>query len=162
MRYLSVGYPHSCRPTGCHSKTLWVVEDLLKRFGQRIRQLRTQKGWSQEAFADVCGVHRTYMGHLERGEKNVSFRSILRIADALGITLSEFFVGLQNGGPEEGDSSGPIKIRLRTRVSEEVDRARVLREMAALERNLASLKAAVLAGDDPMTRRKPSRRKPNS
>jgi len=71
------------------------MDDALRRLGIRIRELRTQRGWSQEAFADVAGVHRTYMGHLERGEKNVSFLSILRVANALGITLSELLAGLE-------------------------------------------------------------------
>jgi transcriptional regulator with XRE-family HTH domain len=65
------------------------VAGSLKLLGERIRDLRKARGWSQERFADVCGVHRTYMGHLERGEKNVSFNTLVRLADALGITLSE-------------------------------------------------------------------------
>jgi len=51
--------------------------------------LRKARGWSQERFADICGVHRTYMGHLERGEKNVSFNTLVRLAEALEITVSE-------------------------------------------------------------------------
>jgi transcriptional regulator with XRE-family HTH domain len=77
------------------------VDDLLKQLGQRIRELRNQKGWSQEEFADVCGVHRTYMGHLERGEKNLSFRSMMRVAEALGVPLSVLFSGLEKG---DGDA----------------------------------------------------------
>jgi transcriptional regulator with XRE-family HTH domain len=136
------------------------VEDLLKRFGQRIRQLRHEKGLSQEAFADACGVHRTYMGHLERGEKNVSFRSILRIADALGITLSEFFADLQNG-ESAGKSSGPNEKRPKTKVSpREMDRTRLLREMAVLERALDSLKATIIDGTDSLPRTTRHRGKP--
>ena len=61
----------------------------LQVLGERIRDLRKARGWSQERFADICGVHRTYMGHLERGEKNVSFNTLSRLADALGISLAE-------------------------------------------------------------------------
>ena len=73
------------------------MDDALRRLGIRIRELRTRRGWSQEAFADIAGVHRTYMGHLERGEKNLSFLSILRVANALGVTLSELLAGLEKG-----------------------------------------------------------------
>jgi transcriptional regulator with XRE-family HTH domain len=65
------------------------VAGSLKLLGQRIQSLRKARGWSQERFADICGVHRTYMGHLERGEKNLSFNTLVRLSDALGITLSE-------------------------------------------------------------------------
>jgi len=59
--------------------------------GERIRALRTKAGYSQESFADAAGVHRTYMGTLERGEANVSLSNVHKIARALGITLSELF-----------------------------------------------------------------------
>ncbi len=63
--------------------------DILKRFGLRVRKLRKAKGLSQEAFAADCGLDRTYMGGIERGERNVALRNIEKIAKALGITVSE-------------------------------------------------------------------------
>ncbi|MGP0100816.1 MAG: helix-turn-helix domain-containing protein [Solirubrobacteraceae bacterium] len=57
--------------------------------GLAIRQLRRAGGISQEAFAASCGLHRTYIGGIERGERNVSFANLLRIADALGVRPSE-------------------------------------------------------------------------
>ncbi len=57
--------------------------------GLAIRQLRRASGISQEAFAASCGLHRTYIGGIERGERNVSFANLLRIADALGVRPSE-------------------------------------------------------------------------
>jgi transcriptional regulator with XRE-family HTH domain len=68
---------------------------LLKALGQRIREARAEKGFSQEAFADHCGVHRTFMGTVERGESNLSFQNIARVATALGITLSALFEGIE-------------------------------------------------------------------
>jgi transcriptional regulator with XRE-family HTH domain len=68
---------------------------LLKALGQRIRELRTEKGYSQEAFADHCGVHRTFMGTIERGESNLSFQNIAKVAAALDVTLSTLFLGLE-------------------------------------------------------------------
>lgn len=68
--------------------------DILERFGQRIRHLRTEAGLSQEAFASRCGLDRTYLGGIERGERNVSLRSLGALADALMLTVSELTKGL--------------------------------------------------------------------
>jgi transcriptional regulator with XRE-family HTH domain len=68
---------------------------LLQALGQRIRELRTGQGYSQEGFADKCGVHRTFMGTIERGESNLSFQNIARVATTLGIPLSALFVDLE-------------------------------------------------------------------
>ena len=57
--------------------------------GLAIRQLRRASGVSQEAFAVTCGLHRTYIGGIERGERNVSFANLLRIAEALDVRPSE-------------------------------------------------------------------------
>jgi transcriptional regulator with XRE-family HTH domain len=68
---------------------------LLKALGQRIRDLRTEQGFSQEAFADKCGVHRTFMGTVERGESNLSFQNIAKVATTLGVSLSRLFSDLE-------------------------------------------------------------------
>jgi transcriptional regulator with XRE-family HTH domain len=52
---------------------------------RRSRAYREADGLSQEAFADVLGVHRTYMGGIERGERNLTLRSVERIAERLGV-----------------------------------------------------------------------------
>jgi len=67
----------------------------LVALGQRVRELRKAKGFSQEGFADTVGVHRTWMGAVERGERNLSFHNLVLISKALGITLSEFLSGLE-------------------------------------------------------------------
>lgn len=64
-------------------------EDFKKSLGAAIRQEREAKDLSQEEFAHQCGLHRTYIGSVERGERNVSLENIIRIADTLGITASE-------------------------------------------------------------------------
>ncbi|MGA2906464.1 MAG: helix-turn-helix transcriptional regulator [Terracidiphilus sp.] len=69
---------------------------LLKAFGKRIRELRTERGYSQEAFADKCGVHRTFMGTIERGESNLSFQNIAKVATTLGVPLSTLFLDLED------------------------------------------------------------------
>ena len=59
--------------------------DLQRRVGRNLRAYRLERGLSQEAFADVVGVHRTYMGGLERGERNLTLRSLERIAERLKV-----------------------------------------------------------------------------
>jgi transcriptional regulator with XRE-family HTH domain len=68
--------------------------DILVRFGERVRTLRTEQGWSQEGFAYDCGLDRTYIGGIERGERNLALRNIEKIASTLGITISELMEGL--------------------------------------------------------------------
>jgi transcriptional regulator with XRE-family HTH domain len=68
--------------------------DILKRFGQRVRDLRRAEGLSQEAFAAKCGLDRTYMGGIERGERNLALRNIELIAKTLKLNLSELMQGL--------------------------------------------------------------------
>ena len=58
--------------------------DLQRRLGRNLRRLRKAKGLSQEAFADLLGIHRTYIGGLERGERNVTLRTVERLAGRLG------------------------------------------------------------------------------
>ena len=64
-------------------------DDIRHRFGARIRKLRTDRGWSQEGFADRAGLHRTYVGSVERGEQNISLENIERLATTLGVSLAE-------------------------------------------------------------------------
>ena len=68
--------------------------EILEKFGERVRELRKEAGWSQEEFADECEMDRTYVGGIERGERNLALRNIEKIAYALGITLSELMKGL--------------------------------------------------------------------
>ena len=67
-----------------------------KRFGSTIRRLRMNRGISQEAFADLCNLHRTYISDVELGKRNVSLENIKHIADALGIKMSDLFEEVEN------------------------------------------------------------------
>lgn len=69
-------------------------QDILVRFGARVRELRLSKGYSQESFAAKCGLDRTYIGGIERGERNLALRNIESIAVALNISLSDLMNGL--------------------------------------------------------------------
>lgn len=69
----------------------------LKYLGKRVRDMRSKRSMSQEELAELAGVHRTYIGMIERGEKNVTVLSASKIAFALGVTISELFEGCENG-----------------------------------------------------------------
>lgn len=60
-----------------------AIGDLQKTVGRNLRAYRQARGLSQEAFADQLGVHRTYMGGLERGERNLTLKSLERLAEQL-------------------------------------------------------------------------------
>lgn len=64
---------------------------ILRWVGNNIRSLRRMRGYSQESFADYVGLHRTYMGGVERGERNLSVLNIVKIARGLGISPGELF-----------------------------------------------------------------------
>jgi transcriptional regulator with XRE-family HTH domain len=64
---------------------------ILKHFGERVRELRKQKGLSQESLALACDLDRSYIGGVERGERNISLLNIHKIADALGASARELF-----------------------------------------------------------------------
>lgn len=64
---------------------------IAERFGKRIRALRKSKKLSQEELAEKCGLHTTYIGQIERGEKNASLESIQKLSDGLGISVARIF-----------------------------------------------------------------------
>ncbi len=68
-----------------------MAESARELLARRIRELRAEKGWSQEDLAEACGLHRTYVGDVERGERNVSVDNIEKIAKALGVSVGSLF-----------------------------------------------------------------------
>ena len=62
-----------------------------KNFGERVRTIRKSKELSQETLALMCGLDRTYIGSVERGERNISLINMHKIANALGISPRDFF-----------------------------------------------------------------------
>lgn len=68
---------------------LWTLNHLLTQFGQRIRELRLAQGISQEQLAEKTGFHRTYIGMIERGERNLSLANIGTLAKYFEMSVSE-------------------------------------------------------------------------
>jgi len=67
------------------------VKDIRTIYGNRLRQIRLEKGVSQEALAAAAELHRTYVSSVERGGRNVSIVNIARLAEALGVPIRDFF-----------------------------------------------------------------------
>lgn len=70
-------------------------DDLLREFGDRLRTARRQAGLSQEALAHEAGLHRTYIGSVERGERNIALLNILTLATVLDVDADTLLTGLR-------------------------------------------------------------------
>ena len=79
---------------------------IAKALGQRIRSYRITKGFSQEKLAELSGCHPTYIGQIERGEKNATVESIEKISTALNIPMSRLFEKI--GGQEDEGNNIPL------------------------------------------------------
>lgn len=66
--------------------------DIVKVFGTNVKKYRSQTGLSQEAFAEKCGLHRTYISAVERCRRSISLENIQRIADALGVEAYKLLI----------------------------------------------------------------------
>lgn len=73
-----------------------MEKDILVEFGKTLRKLRTEKHISQEAFAAICNLHRTYISDVELGKRNVSLENIKRMSDALEMNISDLFLEVEN------------------------------------------------------------------
>ena len=66
--------------------------DIVKVFGTNLRKYRTALGVSQEKFAEMCGLHRTYISDIERFQRSIALDNVQKIADALGIETYKLFI----------------------------------------------------------------------
>ena len=71
-----------------------MKKTILVKFGKKIREVRIKRGLSQEALADIANVHRTYIGMVERAEKNITLVNIQKLSKALKIDINELFDGI--------------------------------------------------------------------
>lgn len=73
-----------------------MADEILIKFGKAIRQIRIERKISQEEFADMCGMHRSYMSDVELGKRNISLENIEKIAMALCIPIAQLFSIAEN------------------------------------------------------------------
>ena len=112
------------------------MSDITKALGQRIRNYRTSKGLSQEKLAEKCACHPSYIGQIERGEKNATLESIAKISAALNVSLSTLFEKLG----DEGERTHSIPLAcyelLAAKTKDEQERLyRILLEMDQYKKN---------------------------
>ena len=88
--------------------------DILNVFGTNLRKFRNELGISQEKFAEMCGLHRTYISDIERFQRSISLENIQKIADALNIETYKLFLE-ENRGGEKNDTTKKSSWRLETR-----------------------------------------------
>ena len=112
------------------------MSDIAKILGQRIRNYRAAKGFSQEKLAELSGCHHTYVGQIERGEKNATIESIARISSALNVSLEKLFEKL---GADDSSAAGvPLRCYelLASKTEAEQERLyRILLEIDSYKRN---------------------------
>ncbi len=78
-------------------------EEITREFGTLVRRLRLEKGLSQERLAELCGLHRNYIGAIERAERTPSIVTADKLAKALGTTLSSLFMRIEEHSRSGGD-----------------------------------------------------------
>ena len=66
--------------------------DILIIFGKNLKKYRQKRGFSQEKFAEICGLHRTYISDVERFQRSISLKNIQKIAEALNIEVYQLFI----------------------------------------------------------------------
>ena len=71
-----------------------MKNDVLLKFGKRVRELRKERQLSQEKLGELAGLHRTYIGMVERGERNISLKNLEQIAKAFKVNIDELFRGI--------------------------------------------------------------------
>ncbi|GIW55293.1 MAG: hypothetical protein KatS3mg082_1697 [Nitrospiraceae bacterium] len=82
------------------------LENIRAKLGKRVRGLRKARGWSQEELAHRASLHPTYIGGIERGERNVSLINLAKLAEAFHIDLAEF-LSFEAAGPAAEEKDTP-------------------------------------------------------
>ncbi len=108
------------------------MSDIAKILGQRIRNYRTEKGLSQEKLAELSGVHPTYIGQIERAEKNVSVESIAKVSGALNVSLSKLFEKL--GAEESVTRSIPLECYELISAKSKTEQEQILRILIEIDK----------------------------
>jgi transcriptional regulator with XRE-family HTH domain len=72
-----------------------INTDYLKKFGVAVREQRLKQGFSQETLAEISGLHRTYIGGIERGERNISLLNVVKLAQALNLSPAQLLAAVE-------------------------------------------------------------------
>jgi len=102
-----------------------IIQDMgeiHKKLGRRIRELRKIKGWSQEKLASKAGLHFTYIGAIERGERNITLENIEKLAAALDVRIDDLLKFSGNSGKETGLED--VVVFLKNKRPKDIDRIR--------------------------------------
>lgn len=102
--------------------------DILKQFGEWVRELRKAQGLSQEELAERAGLHYTYIGGVERGERNLSLKSIEKIVSALRIDIRDLFVH-RTPKKADGESNKIISDINSILISKDIDTLRLIKSL---------------------------------
>jgi len=105
-----------------------LANDILKLVGQRIRSLRKERGLSQEQLGEKGGFHYSYIGQVERGEKNVSLLNLAKISEALEVSLSQLFAYI-DGEEKRTDSENDLLEILSALRDQKPDQVRMVRNV---------------------------------
>ena len=111
------------------------VSKLSIEIGQRIRNYRSQQQLSQEELAEKCGLHPTYIGQVERGEKNATLESINKITNGLSISLSTLFENIEDYRDEQSNNYPAMAYDLIQSVSETVQKKLIIVIKTVIEIN---------------------------
>ncbi len=105
-----------------------MANEILKLVGQRIRSLRKERGMSQEQLGEKGGFHYSYIGQIERGEKNVALLNLAKISAALEVSLSQLFTYL-DGEEKRTDSENDLQEILAALRYQKPDQVRLVRNV---------------------------------
>ncbi|MFB9274059.1 helix-turn-helix domain-containing protein [Cohnella cellulosilytica] len=105
-----------------------MANDILKLVGQRIRSLRKERGLSQDQLGEKGGFHYSYIGQVERGEKNVSLLNLAKISEALEVSLSQLFTYI-DGEEKRTDSERDLQEILSALRYQKPDQVRMVRNV---------------------------------
>jgi transcriptional regulator with XRE-family HTH domain len=117
-----------------------MMNDIRKQFGAHLRNLRTQKGLTLEDLADLSGLHSTYIGSVERGERNISLEAIEKLTKGLQIDMFELFLLNRENALENHIEEFLKEIKIQTAPLTRKERIFVLNLIKAMARGLKGLK----------------------
>jgi transcriptional regulator with XRE-family HTH domain len=105
-----------------------MEKDILELVGKRIRSLRKERGQSQEQLGEKGGFHYSYIGQIERGEKNISLLNLAKIAEALEVSLSQLFTYI-DGEEKRTESEADLQEIVSTLRYQRPDQVRMVRNV---------------------------------